>query len=193
MPPCTELHIPHKKWAIEAGMLNGAKEEVNLLAIERWAREQSCGGGVSTLPQGWCSIDSGVIEESGEVFDCQTLNLSGAAGSYFLINIHVTAEPVDPETEYGWFAARPSILTSMGQPWNGGNTASLYLPSGVADPNVNPSVCASWSSIDYDIDTIRAYPGFICDIDTMPSGLNWKSFLTVLEISAAESCLQYVI
>jgi hypothetical protein len=53
---CTELHIPHKKWAIEVGIPNGAREEQNLHAIERWARDQPCGGG--GVPRIWCGSET---------------------------------------------------------------------------------------------------------------------------------------
>lgn len=51
-----KLHVPHKKWAQNAGLTGASFEEQNYLAIERWAREFSCDGG--SAPRVWCTSDS---------------------------------------------------------------------------------------------------------------------------------------
>ena len=65
MPPCTELHIPYKKWALGAGLANPQQLEQNFNRIEDWAAKQTCGGG-GTAPKSWCGSAGSYELEPGE-------------------------------------------------------------------------------------------------------------------------------
>lgn len=67
MPPCTELHIPYKKWAQGVGLPAAHQDENNWLAVERWARDQSCGGGGGALPKMWCATGFDTLSQFGNL------------------------------------------------------------------------------------------------------------------------------
>lgn len=90
MPPCTELHIPYKKYGFSADLPSPHHLEQNFLAIERWARQQSCGGGGSA-PQSWCGSD--VLTVSIDGYDTTSnVDTSDATADYLICTVHARIE-----------------------------------------------------------------------------------------------------
>lgn len=116
MPPCTELHVPYKKWGFEAGVADPHRLEQNFLAIERWARQQTCGG---SGPKSWCT--SGTLALSAGETDSLSVSVSGNTDTLI-----VTASAVVTETGSGGTVDLVGYFTADGTTLNAASAIDDY-------------------------------------------------------------------
>lgn len=93
MAPCTELHIPYKKYGFTAGFNHPHHLEQNFLAIERWAREQSCGGG-GAAPKTWCAEEALGVIEAGSDATTTAVDVSGTTADFLVCTATIRVEEV---------------------------------------------------------------------------------------------------